>query len=92
MISVAEAERLVLTTVRPLPAETVPLLAATGRVLRQDLTADRDFPPFNRVAMDGIALVFEAVAGGQITFPIETIQFAGAPRSRYRIRKPPSKL
>ncbi|GAB2461603.1 molybdopterin molybdenumtransferase MoeA [Hymenobacter qilianensis] len=79
MISVAEAERLVLTTVRPLPAETVPLLAATGRVLRQDLTADRDFPPFNRVAMDGIALVFEAVAGGQITFPIETIQFAGAP-------------
>ncbi|QIL76681.1 molybdopterin molybdotransferase MoeA [Hymenobacter sp. HDW8] len=79
MISVAEAERLVLATARPLPTETVPLLVATGRVLRQDLTADRDFPPFNRVAMDGIALTYAAIAGGQIEFPIESIQFAGAP-------------
>lgn len=79
MTSVAEAERLILATARPLPPETVPLLAATGRVLRQDLSADRDFPPFDRVAMDGIAVAFSAVAGGQIEFPIETIQFAGAP-------------
>ena len=79
MISVAEAEYLVLATARPLPAETVPLLSASGRVLRQDLTADRDFPPFHRVAMDGIALAYEAVAGGQISFPIESTQFAGAP-------------
>lgn len=79
MISVAEAECLVLATARPLPFESVPLLAATGRVLRQDLTADRDFPPFNRVAMDGIAVAFEAVSGGQIEFSIETTQFAGEP-------------
>ncbi|SMB84836.1 molybdenum cofactor synthesis domain protein [Hymenobacter roseosalivarius DSM 11622] len=79
MTSVAEAQRLVLATARPLPPETVPLLAATGRTLRQNLTADRDFPPFHRVAMDGIALAFEAVAGGQISFPIEATQFAGAP-------------
>ncbi|MGY2134681.1 molybdopterin molybdotransferase MoeA [Hymenobacter sp. HD11105] len=79
MISVAEATRLVLATARTLPTENVPLLAATGRVLHQDLTADRDFPPFNRVAMDGIALAYAAIAGGQIDFPIEATQFAGAP-------------
>ena len=79
MISVEEATRLVLTTVRPLPTETVPLAAALGRVLRQDLRADRDFPPFDRVAMDGVALAYAAVAGGQTEFPLLGTQFAGQP-------------
>ena len=79
MISVEEATRLVLATVRPLPTETVPLAAALGRVLRQDLHADRDFPPFDRVAMDGVALAYAAVAGGQTEFPLAGTQFAGQP-------------
>lgn len=77
MISVEEATRRVLATARPLPAETVPLPAAVGRVLLEPLYADRDFPPFHRVAMDGIALAFEAVAAGQTTFPIAATQLAG---------------
>ncbi|MBC7858029.1 MAG: hypothetical protein H7Z39_04455 [Burkholderiaceae bacterium] len=56
MISVTEAFVRVLATARPLPAETVPLAAAAGRILREPLRADRDFPPFDRVSMDGIAL------------------------------------
>ncbi|GGF01368.1 molybdopterin molybdotransferase MoeA [Hymenobacter cavernae] len=79
MLSVEEATRRVLATARPLPPETVPFTAALGRVLRQDITADRDFPPFNRVAMDGIALAYSAVANGQTRFVIEKTQFAGQP-------------
>ncbi|SHI38113.1 molybdopterin molybdotransferase [Hymenobacter daecheongensis DSM 21074] len=77
MISVEEASRLVRATARPLPSETIALTAATGRVLQQPLYADRDFPPFNRVAMDGIALSFAAIAAGQTDFPIEATQLAG---------------
>ena len=79
MLSVEEATRRVLATAQPLPPETVPLMAALGRVLRQDITADRDFPPFNRVAMDGIALSYAAIGQGQTDFVIEKTQFAVQP-------------
>ncbi|KGE70995.1 molybdopterin molybdotransferase MoeA [Spirochaeta lutea] len=36
--------------------ETIPLERALGRCLARDLTADRHQPPFNRSAMDGIAI------------------------------------
>jgi molybdopterin molybdotransferase len=79
VLSVADAYRLVLATATPLPSETVPLLAAIGRVLHQDVVADRDFPPYDRVTMDGIALPFAALQAGQTDFPIERTQLAGAP-------------
>jgi len=78
VISVADAYRHVLATAHPLPPETVPLAAAVGRVLRQELVADRDFPPYNRVTMDGIALNYNSLQVGQTTFPIERTQLAGA--------------
>ena len=78
MLSVADAYRLVLATARPLPPEIVPLAAAAGRVLRQALVADRDFPPYNRVTMDGIALRYSSLEAGQTTFRIERTQLAGA--------------
>jgi len=79
MLSVAEAFARVLATARPLATETIPLAHAAGRVLAETLTADRDFPPFNRVAMDGIAVVHAHWAGGQTEFAIEHTQYAGAP-------------
>ena len=79
MLTVAEAFARVLATARPLPSETVPLPRASGRILAESLTADRDFPPFNRVAMDGIAVVHAAWAAGQTEFAIEHTQYAGAP-------------
>ena len=78
MLSVAEAFACVLATARPLPAEIVPLPEATGRVLAESLNADRDFPPFDRVTMDGIALAHAPWAAGQTTFAIEHVQYAGA--------------
>ncbi len=79
MITVAEAYTRVLATVRPLSTEILPLSEAAGHVLAENLTADRDFPPFSRVAMDGIAVAHAAWAGGQTVFAIEHVQYAGAP-------------
>jgi molybdopterin molybdotransferase len=40
----------------PVETEVVDLAAAVGRVLAQDVAADRDFPPADLSAMDGYAL------------------------------------
>jgi molybdopterin molybdotransferase len=44
------------------PAETVDLELAHGRVLAAPVTADRDYPPFNRSARDGFAVIAADVA------------------------------
>lgn len=53
---VADVLRLLEHRVRPLPAETVVLAAAAGRVLAADVVADLAVPSFDRAAMDGYAL------------------------------------
>lgn len=53
MISVEEALAKVLDLVAPLPAETVPLRHAAGRVLSQAVTARLTQPPFDNSSMDG---------------------------------------
>jgi molybdopterin molybdotransferase len=60
-------------------SETLPLSQCMGRVLRQEVLAERDNPPFDRVCMDGIAVDHRALAGGARRFPIEATQPAGAP-------------
>ena len=42
--------------VKPPEPETIDLLAASGRILAEDLAADRDFPPFARATRDGYAV------------------------------------
>lgn len=56
MISVAEAQALMLSAAIPLGSEQVPLRATRGRTLREDITAARAQPPFRASAMDGYAL------------------------------------
>ena len=56
MITTAEARAACLALVRPLEAETVPLIHAGGRVLAEGFAATRDQPPFASSAMDGYAL------------------------------------
>ena len=79
MLSVSEADQILAAHGLSLSTETVPFAEARGRVLAETILADRDFPPFDRVAMDGIAIQFDALADGQITFPILAIQRAGEP-------------
>jgi molybdopterin molybdotransferase len=57
LISVAEAlSRVLAAAPRPLAAEAVPIEAALGRTLAEDVHALRTQPPFANSAMDGYAL------------------------------------
>ena len=58
---------------------TVPLDAAISRALRQNVHAERDQPPFDRVMMDGIAILFSDFGNGARSFPIQSTQAAGDP-------------
>ncbi|PSL49804.1 molybdopterin molybdochelatase [Chitinophaga niastensis] len=80
MLTVAAAFTAVMQTVRDMGTEEVPFEAAIGRILREPVTADRPFPPFDRVTMDGIALNYDSFARGQHIFGVEDIQAAGAPQ------------
>ncbi|MCC7267901.1 MAG: molybdopterin molybdotransferase MoeA [Caulobacteraceae bacterium] len=53
---VEAARERMLAACAPLGAETVPLAAAAGRVLAEDVRAGRDQPPFDASAMDGWAV------------------------------------
>ncbi|WOK07852.1 molybdopterin molybdotransferase MoeA [Imperialibacter roseus] len=77
MISVNEATSLILSTQLRLKKEHVNLQEASGRVLAMEIFADRNFPPFDRVTMDGIAFAFKAYEAGLRTFAIEGTQLAG---------------
>ena len=77
MITPAEADRLIAANIAPFLREDCPLLSAHGRILRADLCADRDLPPYDRVTMDGYALRSAALASGVSTFRVEGTQAAG---------------
>lgn len=80
MITVKEATDFVLASAMDYGTETIPLADAVGRVLAEPLVADRDFPPFDRVTMDGIAIRYAAYANGQRQFKVAGMQAAGAPQ------------
>jgi molybdopterin molybdotransferase len=88
LLSIAEAQRLVLEHARPLPAEAVPLEGAAHRVLAEPARAEIDLPPFPSSAMDGYAvravetpgrLRIEAriAAGDPVTAALESGQAMG---------------
>lgn len=78
-ISVEEADKLITTALYSPVSEACDLSEATNRVLAEDITADRDFPPFHRVAMDGIAIRYDDFHNGCRTFTIQGVQPAGNP-------------
>lgn len=68
MISVAQAQELILSAAQPLGPEIIRTQDAAGRVLTQDCTATRPQPPFASSAMDGFALRrAELTQGAQFT-------------------------
>lgn len=76
MLTPAEAEAAIAAAVVPVSQESVALAACAGRILRAPLFAERDAPPFDRVAMDGIAF---ASSAGSRRFRVAGIQAAGSP-------------
>lgn len=77
MITVEQAEKLILAEARDFGTETIPFGQALGRVLAENITADRDLPPFNRVMMDGIAITYSAIEQGISSFRVIGTQAAG---------------
>ena len=77
MLTPEAAEALIFKTLPTLHREDCPLADAHGRILRADLRADRDLPPFDRVTMDGFALRASALAKGITRFRVGGTQAAG---------------
>ena len=81
-IAPSEVDALLARHAAPAATDTRPLAEAQGLVLRQDIRADRPFPPIHRVTMDGVAIRFAAWAAGRRTFRRQAIQAAGSPVQR----------
>lgn len=73
------AARLIAEHFPSLPVESLPVARCVGAVLRENVHAESDQPPFDRVAMDGIAVSSAAIAAGQRHFRIQGVQGAGDP-------------
>jgi len=79
LLTPAQAESLIEQHLACLPIESLPLTQAAGAVLRENIYAERDQPPFDRVAMDGIALDSSAAAGHAGRLRVAGSQAAGDP-------------
>jgi len=77
MITVTEAERIIRAQTRDYGSETVAYLHAQGRVLAENLFADRDLPPFNRAMVDGVAIRHDGYRQRGQSFKISGTQAAG---------------
>lgn len=77
MISLQEAKALVLQQAHSFGKEKLLLDDAVGRVLHQQIVADRDYPPFNRATMDGIAINMADWENGIRSFDVAEIIYAG---------------
>jgi len=84
MITSQKALQIILDSTENFGIEEIPFLDSLGRILKEDIKADRDFPPFNRVSMDGISVSFDIFTKGIREFPIENIQPAGSPQTELK--------
>ena len=78
MISAEQALQTILNSTQDFGVEEIPFIKSVGRILKEKIKADRDFPPFNRVSMDGIAIDYNQFKNGKRSFKIDGIQAAGS--------------
>jgi len=90
MITVEQALTRIFDLLTSLPAETVALAEAAGRILAEPVSATRDQPPFAASSMDGYAIRSEdAVPGAHLTVIGESAAghgFSGRLRAGQAIR------
>ena len=70
MISVEEALHRILEVILPLGKEKINILDSLGRVIGEDICANRDIPPKDNSAMDGYALRWEDTRGASAGNPV----------------------
>ena len=73
------AEEAIHSRLTCLPIESLPLTQCVGGTLRENIYAERDQPPFDRVTMDGIAVDSAALRRGVRRFHVQATQPAGRP-------------
>ncbi len=73
------AEEAIHSRLTCLPIESLPLTQCVGGTLRENVYAERDTPPYDRVTMDGIAVDSEQLRRGARRFHVQATQAAGAP-------------
>ena len=76
-VTIELASQRLLANLTPIDVASCPLAQATGRILAADVHADRDLPPFHRIAMDGFAVRQADLDQGQSTFPVVREHRAG---------------
>lgn len=77
LISVEQAQHIINEHQIEIGTKSVSIDDALGQILAENIYADRDFPPFDRVSMDGIAIAYVAFEKGQREFDIQAIHTAG---------------
>ena len=77
MLSYLEAQHIIKSFAHSFGTEKILLDDALGRVIAEDVFADRDYPPFNRSAMDGYAIRVEDLQNGIVQFQIIDTIYAG---------------
>lgn len=80
MITSEKALEIILTQTEDFGVEKIDFIDSIGRILKEEIVADRDFPPFHRASMDGIAITVEPFNKGIRKFKIEGVQAAGSPQ------------
>src|ERR1700724_635985 len=73
------AEEAIYSRLTCLPIESLPLTQCVGGTLRENIYAERDAPPYDRVSMDGIAVNSEQLLRGVRPFREQATQAAGSP-------------
>ncbi len=77
MITVQQAESLILNNLPQAGSEQLPVADSIGRVLAENVQAERDQPPFDRATMDGFAMAANDL---QTQYRIAGIAPAGQPQ------------
>ncbi len=79
LLTVEEAWDAIAAALPAAKEEMCALDEAQGRTLARAVHAERDYPPFDRVTHDGIAIAYAALKMGQNSFSIESYAAAGNP-------------
>ena len=82
MLTVGQASERILAEIRPLPAESVALRRALGRICAEDIVATVTMPPWSNSSMDGYAVrsadITAAMSGAPVKLKVVATIAAGA--------------
>ena len=84
MITITKADTIISQNIPSFGVEKIPLEKAYGRILQENISADRNLPSFDKALMDGIAINLTSFKKGSRTFKIESIQAAGQTQKKLR--------